>query len=226
MKKTITTKRPGAAASAHALAYAIVPKDLAGHIYLVTLDIAVPDADGQIVSLPAWIPGSYMMREFARNIVQIKGSSDGKKVAQKKLDKHSWQAAPCKGALRITYEVYAWDLSVRAAHLDQSHAFFNGTSVFLSVHGQEMNSHVVDIQRSDDVACKTWRVATSLPELKAKRYGFGTYVAANFDELIDHPVEMGDFAMATFDAHGISHDFVVTGKVPNMDMERMVADVK
>ncbi|MFZ6735837.1 M61 family metallopeptidase [Undibacterium sp. Ji42W] len=226
MKKTITTKRPGTVASTHALAYSIVPKDLAGHMYLVTLDIAAPDVDGQIVSLPAWIPGSYMVREFARNIVQIKASSGGKKVALKKLDKHTWQAAPGKGALRITYEVYAWDLSVRAAHLDQSHGFFNGTSVFLSVHGQEMNPHVVDIQRSDDVACKTWRVATSLPELKAKRYGFGTYVAANYDELIDHPVEMGDFALATFDAHGISHDFVVTGKVPNMDMERMVADVK
>ncbi len=228
MKKTITTKRQvtNLSVSAHALAYTIVPKDLAGHIYAVTLDIAAPDADGQTVSLPAWIPGSYMVREFARNIVQIKASSDGKKVALKKLDKHTWQAAPCKGALRISYEVYAWDLSVRAAHLDQSHGFFNGTSVFLSVHGREMNPHVVDIQRSDDIACKTWRVATSLPELKAKRYGFGTYVAANYDELIDHPVEMGDFALATFDAHGISHDFVVTGKVPNMDMERIIADVQ
>ncbi|MFZ6658799.1 M61 family metallopeptidase [Undibacterium sp. TJN19] len=228
MKKTITTKRQGTtiSASEHALVYSIVPKDLAGHLYQVTLDIATPDEAGQVVSLPAWIPGSYMVREFARNIVQIKASSDGKKVALKKLDKHSWQAAPCKGPLRISYEVYAWDLSVRAAHLDQSHGFFNGTSVFLSVHGQEMNPHVVDIQRADDAACKTWRVATALPELKARRYGFGTYIAANYDALIDHPVEMGDFALATFDAHGISHDFVVTGKVPNMDMDRIIADVK
>jgi len=114
------------------------------------------------------------------------------------------------------YEVYAWDLSVRAAHLDQSHGFFNGTSVFLSVHGQESSPHIVDIQRSADVACKTWRVATSLPELKAKRYGFGTYIATNYDELIDHPVETGDFALASFEAHGVPHDFVVTGKVPNI----------
>ncbi|MCH8623040.1 PDZ domain-containing protein [Undibacterium sp. TS12] len=228
MKKTITTKRQvtSKSVSAHALTYTIVPKDLAGHMYQVTLDIAAPDAEGQVVSLPAWIPGSYMVREFARNIVQIRASCEGKKVALKKLDKHTWQATPCKGALRISYEVYAWDLSVRAAHLDQSHGFFNGTSVFLSVHGQEMNPHVIDIQRADDVACKNWRVATSLPELKARRYGFGTYVAANYDELIDHPVEMGDFALATFEAHGISHDFVVTGKVPNMDMDRIVADVQ
>ncbi|MFZ6760848.1 M61 family metallopeptidase [Undibacterium sp. Ji50W] len=228
MKKTITTKKQGTitTASAHGLLYSIVPKDLAGHLYQVTLDIAAPDVAGQVFSLPVWIPGSYMVREFSRNIVQIKASSDGKKIALKKLNKNTWQAAPCKAALRITYEVYAWDLSVRAAHLDQSHGFFNGTSVFLCVHGQEMSPHVVDIQRADLDACKTWRVATSLPELKAKRYGFGTYVAANYDALIDHPVEMGDFAMATFEAHGVPHDFVVTGKVPNMDMDRIIADVK
>jgi predicted metalloprotease with PDZ domain len=66
-------------------------------------------------------------------------------------------------------------------------------------------------------------VATTLPELKAKRYGFGSYQAANYDELIDHPVEMGDFALATFKAHGVPHDIVVTGKVPNLDLARLSA---
>ena len=228
MSKTTQSKRQMAVpvGVAGAVQYTIVPKDLAAHLFDVTLEIAQPDAEGQIVSLPAWIPGSYMVREFSRNIVQIKATSEGKKVALKKLDKHTWQATPCQGSLIVTYEIYAWDLSVRAAHLDQSHGFFNGTSVFLSVRGQEAVPHIVDIQRSADAACKTWRVATSLPELKAKRYGFGTYIAANYDELIDHPVEMGDFALATFEAHGVPHDFVVTGKVPNMDMARMVADVQ
>ncbi|MFZ4529008.1 MAG: M61 family metallopeptidase [Undibacterium curvum] len=226
MAKTTTVQGRAARQTTAGIHYSIIPKDLAGHLFQVTLEIAQPAADGQIVSLPVWIPGSYMVREFARNIVQIKASAAGKKVSLKKLNKHSWQAAPCKGALSISYEVYAWDLSVRAAHLDQSHAFFNGTSVFLAVHGQENSQHVVDIQRAADPACKSWRVATSLPELKAKRYGFGTYVARDYDELIDHPVEMGDFALASFEACGIPHDFVVTGNVPNMDMDRMVSDVK
>ncbi|MCU6435152.1 PDZ domain-containing protein [Undibacterium sp. Jales W-56] len=214
------------AATDCAVEYHIVPKDLAGHLYQVRLHIARPAPAGQVLTLPAWIPGSYMIREFARHIVQLHAHSAGKKVAVKKLDKHSWQAAPCDGALTLEYEVYAWDLSVRAAHLDQQHGFFNGTSVFLQVAGQEMAPHIVDIQRADDLACKTWRVATSLPELKAKRYGFGTYIAANYDELIDHPVEMGNFAMASFEAHGVPHDFVVTGNVPNLDLPRIVADVK
>ena len=206
--------------------YSIIPRDLPGHLFQVTLHIANPDVEGQHVSLPAWIPGSYMVREFARNIIRISAHCAGKKVALKKTDKQSWQAAPCSGALTIEYEVYAWDLSVRAAHLDQSHGFFNGTSVFLQVLGQEMAPQIVDIQRPVDTACKAWRVATALPELNAKRYGFGTYIAENYDELIDHPVEMGNFALASFEAHGVAHDFVVTGQVPNMDLDRVVSDVK
>ncbi|MFB9245946.1 M61 family metallopeptidase [Massilia antarctica] len=219
MKKTTSKK-------AAAIKYAIVPKDLGAHLFDVTVTVAAPSPDGQVFALPAWIPGSYMIREFSRNIVQIRAESNGKPVALTKLDKHSWQAAPVAGPLSVQYEVYAWDLSVRAAHLDQTHGFFNGTSVYLRVLGQEQTAHEVDIQRPPDAAAKTWRVATSLPELGAKRYGFGTYVAGDYDELIDHPVEMGDFALATFKAHGIAHDIVVSGRVPNLDMGRLQADLK
>ncbi|NRR33920.1 M61 family metallopeptidase [Oxalobacteraceae bacterium] len=212
-----------------AIAYTIVPKDLAGHLFQVTLTVDAPSADGQVFALPAWIPGSYMVREFARNIVRIRAESNGQPVALTKLDKHSWKAAPLKdgsAALTLEYEVYAWDLSVRAAHLDQTHGFFNGTSVFLRVLGQEDQPHQVDIQKPADEAARSWRVATALPELKARRYGFGSYIAGDYDELIDHPVEMGDFALATFKAHGIWHDIVVSGKVPNLDMARLCTDLK
>ncbi|MGH8809345.1 MAG: M61 family metallopeptidase, partial [Noviherbaspirillum sp.] len=210
----------------NAIHYMISPKDPAAHLYEVTLTVANADPDGQVFSLPAWIPGSYMIREFARNIVRIHAESAGRNVPLKKLDKHTWQAAPCDGRIVLRYEVYAWDLSVRAAHLDPTHGFFNGTSMFLSVHGQESFPHVVDIRRPDGAAYKAWRVATSLPELDAKRYGFGTYVAADYDELIDHPVEMGTFELASFKAHGVPHDVVITGHVPNLDMARLTADLK
>ena len=219
MKKPSSKKLP-------AIRYSIVPKDLAGHLFEVSVTVEQPSSEGQVFALPAWIPGSYMIREFSRNIVQIRAESQGKQVALAKLDKHSWRAAPVDGPLRLQYEVYAWDLSVRAAHLDQTHGFYNGTSVFLRVLGQESLPHVVDIVRSAEAAAKSWRVATSLPELDAKRYGFGTYIAADYDELIDHPVEMGEFALATFKAHGIAHDIVITGRVPNLDMARLQADLK
>jgi len=209
-----------------AISYTIAARDLAAHLFHVTVTVDSPAPEGQIFALPAWIPGSYMIREFSRNIVRIAASAGGKPVALAKLDKHSWQAAPVDGRLVVEYEVYAWDLSVRAAHLDQTHGFFNGTSVFLRVLGQEDGAHVVDIQRPADEAARSWRVATALPELKAKRYGFGTYIARDYDELIDSPVEMGDFALASFKAHGVPHDIVFTGRVPNLDLPRLCADLK
>ncbi|MFJ3318535.1 M61 family metallopeptidase [Herbaspirillum huttiense] len=206
--------------------YRITSLDPASHLYDVSVTVDSPAADGQVFSLPAWIPGSYMIREFGKNIVQLRGESNGRKVAVKKLDKHTWQAAPCKGALTLHYQVYAWDLSVRTAHLDRTHGFFNGTSVFLAAHGFEEGEQVVDIVRPEGDDFKRWRVATAMPELKAKRYGFGTYVAPNYDALIDHPVEIGDFALATFQAHGVPHDVVITGRVPNLDLARLCDDLK
>ncbi|RZI44985.1 M61 family peptidase [Herbaspirillum sp. HC18] len=206
--------------------YTIVPKDPAAHLFEVTLAVEAPSPDGQIFSLPAWIPGSYMIREFARNIVRIHAESGGKAVSLKKLDKHTWQAAPCGKRITLQYEVYAWDLSVRAAHLDRTHGFFNGTSVFLSVQGQERLQHVVDIRPPEGEAYKAWHVATALPELKARRYRFGTYIAVDYDELIDSPVEMGAFELASFKAHGVQHDIVITGRVPNLDLGRLAADLK
>ncbi len=210
----------------NAIHYTVHAKDPAAHLFEITLTMTAPDPQGQVFSLPAWIPGSYMIREFARNIVRIEAEHGGAPLALRKLDKHTWQAAPCRGKLVLRYEVYAWDLSVRAAHLDQTHGFFNGTSLFLRVHGAEQTPHVVDLRRPEGEAYKAWRVATALPELKARRYGFGTYLAADYDELIDHPVEMGAFALASFKAYGVQHDVVITGRVPNLDMGRLCADLK
>lgn len=214
----VTRERP-------AITYSIRPIDPALHLFEVSVTVASPNADGQVFALPAWIPGSYMIREFARNIVKISAQSGGRAVGLKKLDKHSWRAAVCGGPLVVRYEVYAWDLSVRAAHLDQTHGFFNGTSVFLRVQGQEDLPHVVEILPPDGEAYAKWRVATTLPELKAKRYGFGSYVAGDYDELLDHPVEMGEFELIPFRAHGVPHEMVITGRVPNLDKARLAADL-
>ncbi len=69
----------------------------------------------------------------------------GRKVAIDKIDKHAWQAAPVEGPITLRYEVYVWDMSVRAAHLDDTVGFFNGTSVFLAVEGQSAAPCIVDI---------------------------------------------------------------------------------
>jgi predicted metalloprotease with PDZ domain len=209
--------------------YAIVPKHPAAHLFEVTLTLADPDPAGQRFTLPTWIPGSYLVREFARNIVTLAAFNEaGRKVRIEKTDKQTWQAAPVKGGvLTLRYEVYAWDLSVRTAHLDDTTGFFNGTSVFLLPVGREAAPCVVDIQKPAGAAYGDWRVATALPEARGtKRYGFGEYRANDYDELVDHPVTFGRFALATFKAHGVPHDIVIAGRTVSVDMDRLAADLK
>ncbi|CAM8754262.1 Peptidase, M61 (Glycyl aminopeptidase) family [Burkholderia pseudomallei] len=208
--------------------YTIVPKDPAAHLFEVTLTLADPDPAGQRFALPVWIPGSYMVREFARNIVTLRAFNEaGRKLRIGKLDKQTWQAAPAPGPITLRYDVYAWDLSVRAAHLDDTGGFFNGTSVFLAPLGREDAPCEVMIERPAGDAYRRWRVATALPEARGtKRYGFGAYRAENYDELIDHPVTFGEFALASFDAHGVLHDIAIAGRVTGLDLERLAADLK
>ncbi|MEM5278538.1 M61 family metallopeptidase [Cupriavidus taiwanensis] len=213
--------------------YAIAPLQPEAHLFAVTVTVSEPDPAGQCFSLPAWIPGSYMIRDFARNIVRIRADAGGREIALAKLDKQRWQAAPltlADGPLTLSYEVYAWDLSVRAAHLDTTHGFFNGSSVFLCVEGQAERPCTVDIHAPAGEAYRDWRVATAMREAPgrdgARRYGFGRYQVADYDELVDHPVEMGTFQLASFRACGAQHDVVFTGRVPQLDLERVCRDLK
>ena len=204
--------------------YVIQPVNLSAHLYLVTCEVEAPDLAGQFFSLPIWIPGSYMVREFARNIVTMSASCVGAAVELVKVDKSTWRAAPCVGPLLLRYEVYAWDLSVRTAHLDMTHGFFNGSSVFVMVDGKEHHALTVDIL-PPAVGADGWRVATSMRLAGAEGYGFGRYAADNYDELIDHPVEMGTFVLASFEVAGVPHDVVVTGR-HKADLVRLCADLK
>jgi predicted metalloprotease with PDZ domain len=208
-----------------AVCYRIGSSRPESHLFEVELHIVNPTPDGQRLTLPNWIPGSYMIRDFSRHVGAIVGTdSDGKTVAVRKLGKSEWQCDPVSGPLTLRYDVYAWDLSVRGAHLDQTHGFFNGTSVFLAVDGQEGVPHEVSIEQPAGVA-GDWRVATSLPRLGAAPLGFGSYHAENYDALIDHPVEMGTFTHAAFTACGVEHEVVITGR-HRADMPRLLRDLE
>jgi predicted metalloprotease with PDZ domain len=143
-----------------------------------------------------------------------------------KTDKNTWQAAPVSGALTLRYDVYAWDLSVRSAYLDEAGGFFNATAVFLSVAGREDAPCEVDIAKPAGPAFRTWRVGTSLPDARGtRRYGFGAYRAANYDELADHPVTIGASRWRA-SKRTACRDIVIAGRVTQLDMERLRTDLK
>ncbi|WP_094809743.1 M61 family metallopeptidase [Bordetella genomosp. 12] len=204
--------------------YRLEPHDPAGHRYRITLTVQQPDPQGQRLSLPAWIPGSYLIRDFSRQIETLSARAGNRPVAVEKTDNHTWQLAPCAGPVVIDYTVYAWDLSVRGAHLDESHGFFNGTSVFLRVHGQDDQPCQLDLAPPPGI--EGWKVYTSLPQAGARRHGFGRYQAPDYDALIDHPVEMGTPQVARFTAHGAEHELVFTGVAPHLDLARIARDVQ
>jgi len=207
------------------LRYTIQPENPGAHLYRITLAVPGPVKETVELRLPDWIPGSYMIRDFARNIVDISASQGDATVDLVKTGKSSWQISPAaipeaascaqdstKAPLLITYQVYAWELSVRAAHLDTLHGFFNGTSVFLFVVGKENEACEMLLQAPADVAMAGWQVATAMPALEIDKNGFGLYRAKDYDELIDHPVEMGKFERLDFTACGIPHQVILTGR--------------
>lgn len=204
--------------------YRVEAADPAAHLYHVTLTIPQPQA-GQRVTLPAWIPGSYLVREFARHLQKLAARQDGKPVTVHQVDKASWQLDCVPSSpLVLTYEVYAFDNSVRAAWLDTQRGFFNGTSLCLRVHGLAQEPHELELVAPRHFP--HWEAATGLEPLKIGKRGFGTYAAADYDELVDCPVELGPFHSAEFRAGGVPHRIVVAGAAESFDADRLVHDTQ
>ena len=204
------------------ISYRVEARDPNTHLFNITLTIARPAAE-QRLSLPVWIPGSYLVREFARHVSGLSAVQGKREVALRQVDKATWVAsASGRGALVVSYAVYAFDTSVRAAFLDANRGFFNGTGVFLRVEGAEALPQRVDLRKLP----AGWQVGTALPALKVDAAGRGVYEAADYDELVDHPVELGRFWRGHFEAHGVPHEYVVAGVLPDFDGERLLADAK
>ena len=206
------------------LHFTVEAADLHAHLFRVTLTIAQPQAT-QTVSLPVWIPGSYLVREFSKNLQNLKAHQGRRSLPVIQQDKCTWTISAKPGqALVLRYEVYAFDNSVRTAWLDSQRGFFNGTSMCLRVHGQEDVSH--QLQLPAVKSQPAWQVATGLAPVKIDKKGFGLYQAPNYDELVDSPVELGAFWSGSFVACGVPHRFVVAGALPSFDGERLLADTQ
>ena len=198
------------------LRYQIEIEDVHAHTFRITLTVPQPAAR-QVVSLPAWIPGSYLLREFARQLSGLRAQQGGVEVRVDQIDKATWQLA-CTDALslQLSYRVHAFDNSVRAAFLDAQRGFFNNTSLCLRVHGAEQQAHRLCLVGLPD----RWQVATAMPAAD------GGWVAGNFDELVDHPFELGRFWQGEFGVAGLRHRIVVSGALPVFDGARLLADVE
>jgi predicted metalloprotease with PDZ domain len=204
--------------------YTVFPKNPGAHLFEVTLTVEKPDPAGQLFSMPAWIPGSYMIRDYSRHVVLIRAESEGREINLQKTDKSSWLAEPCDAPLTVTAEIYAYDLSVRGAHFDTTHAYFNGVCLFFRVKGQQQNACEVELLPPPLPVGSDWRVATSMRTRNEEQYAFGAYYADDYDELIDHPFEIGQLMIGEFEAGGIPHAIAINGQ-SRADMGRICGDL-
>jgi predicted metalloprotease with PDZ domain len=198
--------------------YRIEVADRLSHHFRVTLTLAAPAAE-QGLSLPVWIPGSYLVREFARHLSHLEARQGARAVRLEQSDKARW-VAHCEGrsALQVSYRVYAFDTSVRAAFLDSERGFFNGTSLCLRAEGHEASAHRIEL----GALPRGWQIATAMSAVGGRPR---TFEATDYDELVDHPFELGAFWRGAFEAHGVPHAFVVAASAfPAFDGERLLAD--
>ena len=191
------------------------------HTYRVTLTIERPSPE-QVVSLPVWIAGSYMVREFGRHLSGLQAFQGRAARPVEQLDKTTWRIE-CKGstALVLHYEVYAFDTSVRTAFLSTARGFFNNTSLCLRVQGREEQAHHLSLVGLP----RAWEVATAMQPRRGAGRGLH-YQAADYDELVDHPFELGPFWRGRFKAQGVEHEFVVAGAWPGFDGQRLLRDTQ
>ena len=171
------------------------------------------------LSLANWVPGSYMIRDFARHIISIEAECNGQSEPLEQINKNTWYTAPKAGRWYIRYTVYAYDLSVRGSFLSSERAFFDGACLFLNVAGLSEQEHRISLHNLP----AGWQIATTLPRFSESDNEFS---APSYADLIDHPVEMGQLEILSFQANGISHRIALSGHYPDFDRERLLRDVR
>jgi predicted metalloprotease with PDZ domain len=188
------------------------------HEFHVTMEIpALPQRQTLDIVFPAWAPGSYLVRDFARHVYDLTVRQDDTAVPCERLDKARWRLRSQGRAVTLRYRVFAFETSVRTSFLDDSHAFVNGTSLFFFVDGEIQRPHQVRVAPP-----KGWHISTPLPALRGQRNGFGAH---DYDELVDSPIEIGTHELHAFRLNGTRFEVAFQGR-SNIDKKRMLADLR
>ncbi|MDM7322685.1 MAG: peptidase M61, partial [Gammaproteobacteria bacterium] len=207
------------------LEYRIAPAHPEAREYTLELTVPAPDPAGQGFAMAAWTPGSYMVRDHARHVTHIEArDATGGAVLLTWVDKQTWRAAPCEGPLTLRWRVHAYELSVRTAYLDTLWGFADGAAVWLRPLGLEQTPCRVELLRAQSRYAQGWRAAIMLPPEAVDDEGYGTYLAEDFEALLDAPVAFGPLRTLEFEVRGVPHRFAWLGRVV-FDEARLASDL-
>lgn len=194
--------------------YLVEITDPQNHIVKVRLSAQRGDLEQLTIFMPSWSPGSYLMREYARNIRTITAkTSSGEYLSFEQKTKGTWEIdfknSELKGSCTsfdIEYEVYCHELTVRTSHVDESHAFLHGPSYLIGLKDHELEP-IIEFRFP-----ALWsKLHTGLEDISEKREQF-VYSAPSFDDLLDCPVEIGCHESDGFMVEGKEHHLIWYGE--------------
>ena len=194
-------------------------KEPQAHYAEVEMTIAGIAAKNYVdVKMPVWTPGSYLVREFAKSVEGFGATAGNKSVKVEKVNKNTWRVFNAKAnAVKINYRVYAFEISVRTAFVDASHAFLSSASIFMYPAGMIKTPSTVKI-----IPFGNWNsVSTGLEPVPGQKF---TFTATDFDILFDSPIEVGTQEVFDFMAAGVKHEVAMYGG-GNYDKERLKVDM-
>lgn len=181
------------------------------HYFQVEMAVNDVNKEEVIVKLPVWSPGSYLVREFSKNLDIVTAVDEkGKSLEVKKISKNAWKVMKPKGSnFTVKYEVYAFELTVRTSFLDLTHGFVSGPSVFMYVDGLKDKSGNLEVFPYGGFS----KITTALPRASEGVAGDGStkFKYTDYDQLVDCPLEIGNQVEFDFDAAGVKHHVGIYG---------------
>lgn len=202
------------------LFYRVAMSQPQSHLFEVTLRVKNWQSESLSLKMPVWTPGSYLVREYARHVQDLVAhDSKGNTLISSKVSKNYWQINTKDiQEIKVSYRVYANDLTVRTNHLDSTHGYFNGAALFFFVPGLEQQPLEVEIV----VPQTDWLVTTTMPKIEGRT---NTFIVQNFDLLVDIPVEVGTHKVYDFEVSKKPHSLAIWSE-GNIKPEQVVADTK
>lgn len=206
------------AAGAPQITYNLTFPEAQAHYVDIEMKISGLDQKELSLKMPVWTPGSYMVREFSKNIETISAANDGKALPIKKVRKNIWHVNTNGiNTVTVKYRVYAFEISVRTSFIDAAHAFLSSPDIF--IYPEDMLNQPSTIHISP---YKNWTTVTS--SLERVNNDTFTLHSPNYDILFDSPIEVGTQDVFNFETGGVKYEVAMQGG-GNYDKERLKKDM-
>ena len=213
-------RQPSSTITAPSIIYQVSMPKPASHLFTVSLQVKNWQESKLDLKMPVWTPGSYLIREYARHVQDFVAEDSNSQIAlvSQKLGKNHWQIDTANTtAITVSYRVFANDLTVRTNHLDATHGYFNGAALFFFIPDWDKQPIKVKI-----IPPANWQVTTTLPPAPEET---NTFIAPDFDTLVDSPVEVGQQQVYNFEVLGKAHQLAIWGE-GNANPKQIVEDTK